>query len=120
MIGAGIGASSSVGVANKLLETEIESTQTQMQNIESNFGGDMRPGGPGMQGDNQDGPGGPGNEKFSGTTSINKVDDINAVVDFTVLGQLLALGLALTIIGSLAACVAIARFSPLEILRERS
>ena len=84
------------------------------------FGVDMGPGGPGMQGDNQGGPGGPGNEKFSGTTSINKVDDINAVVDFTVLGQLLALGLALTIIGSLAACVAIARFSPLEILRERS
>ena len=76
LIGAGIGASSSVGVANKLLETEIESTQTQMQNIESNFGGDMGPGGPGMQGDNQGGPGGPGNEKKTEDVDKNSVDNI--------------------------------------------
>lgn len=115
---------SSVNVANLLLETEIENTQSQMQNIQGNFGGDMGEGGPGgmqeSQGGPGGGPGGPGGEKFNGMVSINKVNDINAVVDFTVLAQLLALGLALTIIGSLAACVAIARFSPLEILRERS
>lgn len=121
LIGAGIGALSSVSVSNKLLETEIEKTQTQMESINNNFGGPA--GGPGSQQAGQGGPGsmgGPGGEKFNGTTSVSQVSDINAVVDFVVLAQLLGLGLALTILSSLSACVAIARFSPLEILRERS
>lgn len=124
MIGAGIGAASSVSVSNKLLETEIQKTQTQMESINNNFGGGMgdapgNNGGPGMQG-GPGGAGGPGGEKFNGTTSVSQVSDINAVVDFVVLAQLLGLGLALTILSSLSACIAIARFSPLEILRERS
>ena len=49
-----------------------------------------------------------------------QVDNINAVVDFKVLTELLGIGLLLTIISSLSACIAIARFSPLTILKERS
>lgn len=121
MIGAGIGAASSVSVANKLLESEIENTQSQMQSINNNFGGGMEQGDQG--GPDAGGPGGgPGGgaEKFNGVANINQINDINAVVDFAVLVELLGLGIALTLISSSSACIAIARFSPLEILRERS
>ena len=48
------------------------------------------------------------------------VDDINAVVNLKVLAELLGIGLLLTLIGSLASMIAISRFSPLTILKERS
>ncbi len=59
-------------------------------------------------------------DRINGTTSINQVDSINAIVDFKVLLELLAIGLGLTLVSSISACVAIARFSPLTILKERS
>lgn len=128
IIGAVIGSACSVNIANKLLENEIQNTQSQVESISNNFGANMSdmPGGGmtppdgGGQG-GQGGQGGPGgSDKFNGVVSVSKVDSINAVVDFTVLAELLGLGLLLTLISSLAACIAIARFSPLEILRERS
>ena len=59
-------------------------------------------------------------ERFNGIAQVSQVDNINAVVDFKVLTELLGIGLLLTIISSLSACIAIARFSPLTILKERS
>ena len=56
----------------------------------------------------------------SGVSNIEKVSKINAVVDFTVLSELMAIGIALTLISSLAATISISRFSPLTILKERS
>jgi hypothetical protein len=55
-----------------------------------------------------------------GIAKVNEVININAVVDFKVLAKLLAIGVGLTLISSLASIVAIARFSPLTILKERS
>lgn len=120
LIGAGIGSLSSVNVANRLLEDEIANSSSQMENIKNNFGGNM--GRPGQSGDTQtDGPGTPGtNEKFNGITSVEQIDNINAAIDLKVLLELLAIGLGLTIVSSLSACIAIARFSPLTILKERS
>ena len=125
LIGAGIGSCCSVSLANKLLETEIQNSQSQMQNIDKNFGGPMgnnSPDGQQPDGNKSGGPGGmrQSNDKFNGVVSISQVDSIEAVVDFKVLAQLLGIGLLLTIISSLSACIAIARFSPLTILRERS
>lgn len=124
VIGAAVGSLSSVNIANSLLENEIENTQSQVESISNNFGASMSDMPGGGQGGGPGGPGGSegpgGHDKFSGVTSVSKVDSINAVVDFTVLAQLLGIGVLLTLISSLAACIAIARFSPLEILRERS
>lgn len=111
LVGAGIGATCSVKVANNLLQTEINNATSDQENIKQNFGN--------PNDDNQK------NHHFdfsamNGTINIETVDDINAVVDFKVLAQLLAIGIVLTIISSVSASIAIARFQPLNILKERS
>lgn len=39
---------------------------------------------------------------YSGTTQVQSIDTIDAVVDFTVIAQLLGIGILLTLISSLA------------------
>ena len=119
LVGAGVGAMSSVSVANNLLETEINNASTDMDDISQNFGGMGQPpqGGPSENGGR---PQMPSDMNFNGVVSIEQVDSMEAVVDFKVLLQLLAIGVSLTIVSSISSCVAIARFSPLTILKERS
>ena len=116
LVGAGIGALSSVSVANSLLENEISNATTDMEDIKENFGGMGER--PNIQNGNK--PGRRDEMNINGVVNIEQVDSMEAVVDLKVLFQLLAIGLGLTIIGSLAACISIARFSPLTILKERS
>ena len=114
LIGAGIGALSSVKVANSLLENEIENASTDMEGIRENFGG-MN-----MSSEGGRPSGNPGAFKFNGIVNIEQVDSMEAVVDFKVLLQLLLIGVSLTVVSSISSCVAISRFSPLTILKERS
>lgn len=108
IVGAGIGSLISVPTANKLLESEITSAETETQNIESNFGG-------------MDGQGsGRGKLINSGVSNIEYVSEINAVVDYKVLLELLGIGITLTLVSSLASTISISKFSPLTILKERS
>ncbi|MBR3661484.1 MAG: hypothetical protein IKN63_06290 [Bacilli bacterium] len=55
-----------------------------------------------------------------GANSIEQVESMDAVVDLKVLGELLAIGVGFTLVGSIASLIAISRFSPLDILKERS
>lgn len=50
---------------------------------------------------------------------VQAIQNLEAVVDFTVVIQLLGIGLLLTLISSLASMISIQRFSPLTILKER-
>ena len=109
LIGAGVGAMSSVSVANRLLENEISNASADMEDINKNFGGPM----------NTSRPKRPNDMKFNGIVNIEQVDTMEAVVDFKVLMQLLLIGVSLTVVSSISSCVAIARFSPLTILKER-
>ena len=54
------------------------------------------------------------------TQAVDYVSDIDATVDLKVFGQLVLIGLALTIISALAAVVSIIRYEPLQILADRS
>lgn len=108
LIGCGIGASLSVPTANKLLENEIQSSQNESEEISKNFGKGM------MDKANQKG------DKFVTESSIEQVSDINAVVDFKVVLELIGIGIVLTFVSSLSSMISIQRFSPLTILRERS
>ena len=132
LIGAGIGSYASVPVANNLLKNEIETANSKYENINNNFG---RPDNmPGFPGGNSTGENNKGKTKTTdskenakemkgpsfGIARVEQVDNINAVVDVKVLAELLGIGLLLTIIGSLASMIAISRFSPLTILKERS
>ena len=102
LLGAGIGAVSSVSVSNQLLASEIESSKEEKNNINANFGGGER------------------FEKFNGVVEVSEFESIDAVVDFKVLMELLGIGLLLTIISGSASMISIQRFSPLEILKERT
>ena len=105
-IGAVIGTFLARPVGNMLLESEIESSQASEEQISNNFGR----GGPDKQMD----------MKRPGTVEVQSINSIDAVVDFTVIAQLLGIGILLTLVSSLASMISIQRFSPLTILKERS
>ena len=123
VVGAGIGSCLSVPVSNKLLANEIENSESKYDDIGKNFGrGDFNPsnmpGGPSSN--NKENSKAPDFKNMSfGVAKVNEVNSIDAVVDFTVLAKLLGIGVLLTLVSSLASMVAIARFSPLQILKER-
>lgn len=104
LLGAGIGAMMSMPVSNYLLESEIKNSIEDRNKIGENFGR------PGMKDFNN----------INGMVNVSTFDSIDAVVDLTVLIELLGLGVMLTLISSSASMISIQRFSPLTILKERS
>ena len=119
LIGAGIGATLSVSVSNNLLATEIANANEETAKIGKNFGQDFDFSATLPQNLPNSGSLNKAN-RINGTKSITQIDTINAIVDYMVLLELLGIGLLLTIISSISACIAIARFQPLQILKERS
>ena len=117
LLGAFAGSYASVPVANRLLQNEIENANSSYEDISQNFGipDDQK-------GAFRNQPNGMGRENSNhfGVAQIEQVDKIDAVVDFKVLGQLLGIGIVLTLLSSCASMIAISRFSPLTILKERS
>ena len=101
-IGAICGTFLSKPVGNSLLQNEIESNEIEEEQISNNFGRGQMP------------------MEYKGSVAVEPINSINAVVDFTVISQLLAIGVLLTFISSLASMISIQRFSPLTILKERS
>ncbi len=112
ILGAGIGAVSSKGVSNYLLESEINSSNERTEEIGKNFGGKTMNGGMLDRGK--------GAMRGKGMPVVEAYDSIDAVVDMKVLLELLGIGLSLVLVSSIASMVSIQRFSPLTILKERS
>ncbi len=109
ILGAGIGAVSSKGISNSLLESEINNSNERYEEIDKNFGGAGMPN-----------RGNKGEMRGKGMPVVQAYDSIDAVVDIKVLLELLGIGLSLVLISSIASMVSIERFSPLTILKERS
>ena len=118
IFGAIVGSFASVPVANKLLANEINNQSSQVENISKNFGMPPQMGENNRSSESSDKQPDFKNMNF-GVAKVNQVDKIDAVVDYKVLLQLLGIGILLTLISSLASMIAIARFSPLTILKER-
>lgn len=120
-LGALIGSFISTPVANRLLENEIESSTNAKNEIRENFGG-------GPSNENNSGEveaprgdrGGDFTNNFSNVVNIEAFGSLDATVSPKVLLELLGLGIVLTLISSSSALIAINRFSPLTILKERS
>lgn len=110
-IGAGLGATMSKSVSNSLLSNEIENSTTSAEEMRNNFGGDKG----GMPGKNM-----PNTKQMAGVPAVQAYDSIDAVVNIKVLLELLAIGVSLVLVSSVASMISIQRFSPLTILKERS
>ena len=127
ILGAGIGAVSSVPVTNALLEGQVESQNSQQSQMEQNFG---RPGdfGGGSHGGNMGGrpldlPNNTGGGKnpfgnmFEG--AANYITEVDSAMNLTVVFQMIGVGLLLTLVASAASVLFIMRYDPLKILANR-
>ena len=118
LIGTGIGASTSVPITNKLLESQVQQQESSSTQTQSNFGRE--------QGGQQQGPGsqqmgGQGTFSKGGdvTGPVNYIDSVSYAVDGVVVLQMVGIGILLSIISSLIAIIFIMRYQPLKILTER-
>jgi len=145
-LGACAGAVASVPVSNQLLASRIEQQQSQQTNQRKQFGRDMQGSADGSGTGAQDsgnandssnstdsqnsdsasnqnsampGKGGNGPEGMM-DRAVNYASSVNATVNLTVVGQLLLVGLGLTLIAALVAVVFVLRYEPLQILADRS
>ena len=135
IVGAGIGAVSSVPVTNALLAGQVESQNNQQTQVDNNFG---RPGnmggigqGSGMQQmpdanmggevpeipDDASGKKNPFENMIGGATDY--ITEVNSAMNLTVVFQMLGVGLLLTLVASLASVLFIMRYDPLKILANR-
>ena len=134
VIGAIIGAVSSVPVTNALLKNQVESQSSRQTQMDENFGrpGNFSgfPGGMGgsapdnMPGNPPDGmPGNPGggNNPFDRMLggAADYITEVNSAMNLTVVLQLLGVGLLLTLVASMASVLFIMRYDPLKILANR-
>ena len=106
VIGAGIGAVSSVPVTNTLLASQIEAQSSNMMQTEASFG---RPAG------NMGMIGGRGQV----TAAVDYISNVTSATDFTVLMQLSGIGIVLTLVASTVSIIFITRYEPLKILSNR-
>lgn len=131
IIGAGIGAVSSVPVTNALLEGQVESQNNQQSQMEENFG---RPGdfGGGFSGGGKgDMPGGMSLDSFQDLDGGKKpfgemlggaaeyITEVDSAMNLTVVFQMLGVGLLLTLVASAGSVLFIMRYDPLKILANR-
>ncbi len=123
LLGALIGAVSSVPVTNALLAGQVESQTAQQTQMDENFG---RPGNfGGFSGGDMGGvpsmapPNGnnPFENAFDG--AVDYVAEVNSAMNFTVVLQMLGVGLLLTLVASAASVLFIMRYDPLKILANR-
>ena len=102
LLGCGIGTILSKPVGNMLLSNEIENSQNNMNEINNNFGGRSN------------------KQEINGVVNIEAFDSIDAVVDYKVVLELLLIDISLTLVSSISSMISIQKFSPLQILKERS
>jgi len=114
IIGTAAGAATSVPITNKLLEQQVESSNTTESQQEENFG--RAPGGGNADTDNMQKPSDSSNQNMSGAEYVTQV---SSATDFTVVAQLIGIGILLTIISGCVAVVFILRYDPLRILSNR-
>ncbi len=125
LIGAGVGAVSSVPLTNALLEGQIESQSAQKTQMENNFGrpGSMSgmPSMPSGMPNMSDMPQNMGGNPFENMigSAANYVTQVDSAMNLTVVLQMVGVGLLLTLIASAASVLFIMRYDPLKILSNR-
>ncbi len=121
ILGAGIGAVGSVPVTNALLESQVAAQSDRSERIEQGFGRGQNPDSAKteMQSPPEDGSFNPFGA-FMGTNNQNAyVTEISSAMNFTVLLQMLLIGILLTLIAGAVSMLFIMRYEPLKILANR-
>ena len=124
VIGAGIGAVSSVPVTNALLEGQVASKTSQQEQMEQSFG---RPGNGGFSFPGGDMSNIPDDFPESGggmfqnmlSNAGDYITEVNSAMNLTVVLQMIGIGLLLTLVASAASVLFIMRYDPLKILANR-
>lgn len=123
IIGIGVGAVSSVPVADALLENQIASQEAEEKQFDQNFGIPQDVGNiPNMGG--MGGPGG-GGFNFSDTAkdfakgTVEFISDINGAINLTVVWQMFGIAILLTLVSGAVSMLFIMRYEPLKILANR-
>ncbi|MBR5295746.1 MAG: ABC transporter permease [Clostridia bacterium] len=129
VLGASIGAVSSVPVTNALLAGQVESQTSQLTQMEENFGRPGNFGGEmsGMPGQDMGGSVPPDLPDIGGKNPFenmmgsaeNYITEVNSAMNLTVVLQMLGVGLLLTLVASAASVLFIMRYDPLKILANR-
>lgn len=121
VIGLAAGSAASVPVSNQLLQSQIESQEQQVSDRETNFGRGGAPSDAGTDDSESSDQTAPTNNRggFMNQTA-QYLSDISATVNVTVVLQLFAVGILLTLISSLVTVVSVMRYEPLQILSNRS
>lgn len=133
IVGAGIGAVSSVPVTNALLASQVENQNSQQTQLEQSFGrpGNMSGGAMGGNRDKNDSSdisenaasdiGGGKNNRFDKMfgDAADYITEVNSAMNLTVVLQMLGVGLLLTLVASLASVLFVMRYDPLKILANR-
>lgn len=141
MVGLGFGviggAVASKPLSNQLLSSQVSSQQTEQASQQQQFGRDANVGGvPGASTSSgssdsstnssesaQNGaPSAPSGNGAPGMTSkaTDYISSLDATVNLKVVGELVLIGLALTLVSSLVGIIFVMRYEPLQILAERS
>lgn len=129
-IGTGIGAVGSVPITNTLLEKQIASQNSTMEEQMGNFGRGEMPEGMEVPDDAPSNmPGGGGFGGFAGgmgdffnnmgSSMTEYVTEIDSATNLTVVFQLMGVGILLTLISSLFAIIFVLRYDPLKIMSNR-
>lgn len=121
VIGAGVGAVSSVPVTNALLENQVASQNDKADRIEQSFGrGTNTAEAPTEALDSAENESVNPLDSLMGKNNANAyVTEISSAMNFTVVLQMLGIGVLLTLISSAVSMLFIMRYEPLKILANR-
>jgi len=123
IIGAGVGAAVSVPITNSLLKSQVSSAQAAAASQTSSFGrtntNSTTTNSTTTNSKNtgtSNNMGGPG---AIVATTTNYISEVSSATNFTVILQLMGIGIILTLVSSCAAVIFVLRYEPLKILTNR-
>ncbi|MBQ8868192.1 MAG: ABC transporter permease [Oscillospiraceae bacterium] len=121
IVGAVIGGVCASPVANALLENQVTSQSSQMQQIDKNFGRDQNFGGGkgGFSGGEMTPPDDLEIPEGMLGGAAEYITEINSAMNITVVLQLLGIAVLLTLVAGLVSMLFVMRYDPLKILSNR-
>lgn len=120
IVGSAVGAVASQPIADNLLASQIEASESSSASVNDNFGGNFSGKDQSSGGQSQGGSPNQAVSSRTGNTAVDYVDSVVAGINVEIFLQLIAVGMMLAILASSVGLIAILRYEPLKILSSRS